>query len=195
MKTDASALRYERKFVELTVDEVEPDGSFSGYASLFGVVDLGKDVVEPGAFAKSLRRRKVSGIRMLYQHDAAQPIGVWTEIREDRRGLFVRGRLTPGVQRADEVLALLRSGALDGLSIGFKAVRTRRDAASGTRRILEADLWEISVVTFPMQPAARVETVKAKRRKPHAADEGGVRHLTKAIRHAISIINPKGRSL
>jgi HK97 family phage prohead protease len=195
MKADPLSHGLERKLADLVVDEVGADGTFSGYASLFGIVDLGKDVVEPGAFAKSLGRRKVSGIRMLYQHDAAQPIGVWTEIREDRRGLFVRGRLTLGVQRANEVLALLRSGALDGLSIGFKAVRTRRDTAGGTRHIVEADLWEISVVTFPMQPSARVETVKAKRRKPSADDETGVRQLTRAIRHAISIINPKGRSL
>jgi HK97 family phage prohead protease len=147
---------------------------------VFGTVDLGKDVVEPGAFARSLQKRKVGGIRMLYQHDPAQPIGVWTEIREDRRGLFVRGRLTPGVWRAQEVLALLRSGALDGLSIGFRAARTRRDPASGIRRIVEADLWEISVVRRP---------------KTAATDESGAHQLTRAIRHAISIINPKGRSL
>ncbi len=195
MKADRIQRRFERKHVDLVVDGVEADGTFSGYASVFGAVDLGKDVVEPGAFARSLQKRKVGGIRMLYQHDPAQPIGVWTEIREDRRGLFVRGRLTPGVRRAQEVLALLRSGALDGLSIGFRAARTRRDPASGIRRIVEADLWEISVVTFPMQPAARVETVKARRPKTAATDESGAHQLTRAIRHAISIINPKGRSL
>ncbi len=193
MKADPVPRRIERKRVDLVVDEVEADGTFAGYASVFGAVDLGKDVVEPGAFARSLRRRTVSGIRMLYQHDPAQPIGVWTDICEDRRGLFVRGKLTPGVRRAREVLALLRSGALDGLSIGFRAARTRRDPASGIRRIVEADLWEISVVTFPMQPAARVETVKSGRLKN--TSESGVHQLTRSIRHAISIINPKGRSL
>lgn len=195
MKADRIQRRFERKHVDLVLDEVEADGTFSGYASVFGAVDLGKDVVEPGAFGRSLQKRKVGGIRMLYQHDPAQPIGVWTEIREDRRGLFVRGRLTPGVRRAQEVLALLRGGALDGLSIGFRAARTRRDPASGIRRIVEADLWEISVVTFPMQPAARVETVKARRPKTTTTDESGAHQLTRAIRHAISIINPKGRSL
>ncbi|MGE0501460.1 MAG: HK97 family phage prohead protease [Rhizobiaceae bacterium] len=153
----------ERKFVGMALDRVDGDGWFSGYASLFGRVDLGKDVVEKGAFARSLKERGATGVRMLFQHDPAEPIGAWTEIREDERGLFVRGRLTDGVARAREVLSLMKGGALDGLSIGFRAVRSRRDAASGVRRILEADLWEISVVTFPMLPGARVEAVKRAR--------------------------------
>ena len=153
----------ERKFVGLVLDEVEPDGVFSGYASLFGAVDLGKDVVEKGAFAASLKTRGAAGIRMLFQHDPAEPIGVWTEIREDARGLFVRGRLTKEVARAREVLSLMRGGALDGLSIGFRAVKAKNDPRSGVRRILEADLWEISVVTFPMLPDARIDTVKGRR--------------------------------
>jgi HK97 family phage prohead protease len=152
----------ERKFVGLVLDEVEPDGVFSGYASLFGAVDLGKDVVEKGAFSASLKARGAGGIRMLFQHDPAEPIGVWTEIREDARGLFVRGRLTKDVARAREVLSLMRGGALDGLSIGFRAVRAKSDPRSGVRRILEADLWEISVVTFPMLPDARIDTVKGR---------------------------------
>lgn len=150
----------EQKLVPVKPGQIEPDGSFSGYASLFGAVDLGKDVVERGAFAASLKARGACGVRMLFQHDPAEPIGVWTELREDARGLFVRGRLDLGVQRAREVLALLRGGGLDGLSIGFRTVRARRDAA-GLRRVLEADLWEISVVTFPMQPLARVASVKS----------------------------------
>ncbi len=153
----------ERKFVGLTLDEVEADGVFSGYASLFGAVDLGKDLVEKGAFAASLKARGAAGIRMLFQHDPAEPIGVWTEIREDQRGLFVRGRLAKDVARAREVLSLMRTRALDGLSIGFRTVRAKSDPRSGVRRILEADLWEISVVTFPMLPDARIEHVKGRR--------------------------------
>ncbi|PSJ61653.1 HK97 family phage prohead protease [Pseudaminobacter soli (ex Li et al. 2025)] len=162
MDAEALARLCERKRLDLAVETVEPDGTFSGYASLFGKVDLGKDVVERGAFARSLKARGASGIRMLFQHDPNEPIGAWTEIREDARGLFVRGRLAKDVGRARDVLNLMRGGALDGLSIGFHAVRTRRDAASGVRRILEADLWEISIVTFPMLPEARVETVKGR---------------------------------
>jgi len=166
MSADAMMRKCERKYVGLALDEVETDGVFSGYASLFGRMDLGKDIVEPGAFAKSLRTRGTSRIRMLFQHDPAQPIGAWMELKEDPRGLFVRGKLATGVEKAREVLSLMRGGALDGLSIGFQTVRARKDAASGARRIIEADLWEISVVTFPMLPEARIQTVKGRRRLP-----------------------------
>lgn len=139
---------------------IDADGEFSGHASLFGVKDLAGDVVERGAFAKSLAARGASGIRMLYQHDPNEPIGHWLDLREDSKGLFVRGQLALGVARAREVLSLMRAGALDGLSIGFKTVKARKDAATGLRHITEADLWEVSVVTFPMLPAARVAQVK-----------------------------------
>jgi HK97 family phage prohead protease len=136
-------------------------GAFEGYASLFGVEDQGRDVVMPGAFRASLDRRATGDIRMLFQHDPAQPVGVWDEIREDARGLHVRGHLIEEVARAAEILALMRAGALDGLSIGFRARRATRDARTGQRRLHEIDLWEISIVTFPMLPGARVNGVKA----------------------------------
>jgi HK97 family phage prohead protease len=151
----------ETKFAPAELSDVEADGSFAGYASLFGEADLSRDMVMPGAFLKSIRERGAGGIRMLFQHDPAAPIGVWREVREDSRGLFVRGQLMAEVARAREVLALMRAGAIDGLSIGFRTVRGRTDAKTGIRRLLEVDLWEISVVTFPMLPAARVSAVKA----------------------------------
>lgn len=152
-------LRYEKKVADAQVG-LDRDGTFSGYASLFERPDLARDVVEKGAFARSLMKRGTGGVRMLFQHDPNEPIGTWIDIREDERGLFVRGRLAKGVGRAREVRELMRSGALDGLSIGFRTVRSRKDAQKGVRRILEADLWEISIVTFPMLPEARVENVK-----------------------------------
>ncbi len=136
-------------------------GAFEGYASLFGVEDQGRDVVMPGAFRASLDRRGTDDIRMLFQHDPAQPVGVWDDIREDARGLHVRGHLIEEVARAAEILALMRAGALDGLSIGFRARRATRDARTGQRRLHEIDLWEISIVTFPMLPGARVNGVKS----------------------------------
>lgn len=145
----------------LAVKRAAADGSFEGYASLFGQVDLTKDVIDRGAFRDSLAVRGAGGIKMLFQHDAAEPIGVWDALYEDARGLFAKGRLTLEVARAREVLALMRAGALDGLSIGFKAIAARRDPASGVRRVTKVDLWEISVVTFPMLPGARVSAVKA----------------------------------
>ena len=153
---------HELKFTALDLKRVEPDGTFSGYASLFGVEDLGSDIVLPGAFRDSLAKRTARGIKMLLQHDPAQPIGVWEELKEDARGLFAKGRLMLDVARARETLSLMRAGALDGLSIGFRAVVGHRDAKSGIRRLAKVDLWEISVVTFPLLPQARVAHVKAR---------------------------------
>ncbi len=149
-----------RKFANLELAGITGDGTFSGYASVFGEVDLGRDTIERGAFRQSLVERGAGQVRMLYQHDPAEPIGAWKTIREDARGLYVEGVLSPGVARAREVFSLMKSGALDGLSIGFRSVKARTDAKTGVRRILEAELWEISVVTFPMLPSARVSDVK-----------------------------------
>jgi HK97 family phage prohead protease len=135
---------------------VTATGEFEGYASLFEIPDLGRDVVLPGAFRDSLARRGAAGIRMLWQHDPAEPLGRWLSLAEDRRGLQVRGRLNLGVRRARDIAALMSEGAVDGLSIGYRVVEARRDRASGTRRLHRLDLWEISVVTFPMHPGARV---------------------------------------
>ena len=152
------------------------EGEFEGYASLFDVPDLGRDVVMPGAFAESLARRGVAAIRMLWQHDPAEPIGRWLSVDEDRRGLRVRGRLNSSVGRAREIAALLREGAIDGLSIGYRVVEADRDRARGLRRLIRIDLWEISLVTFPMLPGARVEA-----RPP---DPVGATALSLAIRRA-----------
>lgn len=133
---------------------------FEGYASLFGVADAAGDVVERGAFRASLQRRGAKGIRMLFQHDPSEPVGAWLEMREDERGLFVRGRLASDVQRAREIAGLMREGGIDGLSIGFRAVKAGRDRATGGRRLREVDLWEVSVVTFPMLAGARVRAIR-----------------------------------
>lgn len=170
-----------RKTASLELSGIAGDGTFSGYASVFGEIDLGKDRIERGAFLNSLVARGASGVRMLYQHDPNEPIGAWKTIREDGRGLFVEGRLSPGVGRAREVLALMKSGALDGLSIGFRTVKARTDAKSGVGRILEADLWEISVVTFPMLPSARVSDVKHARFYRDRETEL-VRHMRRAAK-------------
>lgn len=136
--------------------------AFSGYASVFSLTDLSGDIIEPGAFSASLRRS--GSIRMLWQHQADNPIGIWTKISEDQRGLYVEGVLTQGVMRADEAWQLIANGALDGLSIGFRTKRSKKAASNGKRHILEADLWEISLVTFPMLPQARVTAIQSKNR-------------------------------
>src|SRR5437588_5935595 len=138
---------------------IESDGTVEGYASLFGEIDAARDMMMPGAFAQTLRLRGLRRIPMLFQHDPAEPVGVWLELREDHRGLFARGRLIPEVARARELLSLLRAGAIDGLSIGFRTAKARIDPKTRVRRLYAVDLWEISIVTFPMLNGARVRTV------------------------------------
>ena len=150
----------ETKRAPVALSDVSAGGTFEGYASLFNTADLGGDVVTSGAFAASLRKRGPAGVKMLWQHDAKEPIGTWLSIVEDARGLMVRGQLNLAVARAREILALMRTGAIDGLSIGFRTKNAVTDARTGLRRLQFVDLWEISVVTFPMHPGARVIAVK-----------------------------------
>lgn len=160
-------LPLEAKLLPVQPRHVVGDGTFEGYASLFRIPDLGKDIVEPGAFRESLAQRGPTGIRMLWQHDPAEPIGRWLSLHEDGRGLFVRGRLTLAVARAREIHALMRAGAIDGLSIGFRSEKARTEPRTGLRRLERVDLWEVSIVTFPMLPHARISAVQPQ--LPHAA--------------------------
>jgi HK97 family phage prohead protease len=146
----------------------------TGYASLFGVEDRGGDVVAPGAYCDGLARAAAEGrrVRMLWQHEAAQVIGVWETLREDRKGLWVEGRLLEGVEKGREAAALLAEGALDGLSIGYTVKRAGRDG-QGRRVLHEVELWEVSLVTFPMLPSARV-----------AAKAAPLREVARALQRA-----------
>lgn len=182
----------ELKFTALDLKRVEPDGSFEGYASLFEREDMGRDVIAPGAFADSLGQRGPAGIKLLFQHDPNEPIGIWTSLAEDARGLYARGRLMPEVARAREVLSLMRAGALDGLSIGFKVVKGRRDPATGVRRLEKVDLWEISVVTFPMLPEARVERVKS---RPFAAQAPSERQFERWLTRDAGLTRSEAKAI
>ena len=148
----------ERKFARFGEGLTVQDGkTIEGYASLFGSCDQGGDIVQPGAYAASLKALFASGrsAKMLWQHDPAQPIGIWDEVREDAKGLFVKGRLLDSVEKGREAAALIAAGAIDGLSIGYRTVK----AAKNDRRqrlLTELELWEVSLVTFPMLPSARV---------------------------------------
>jgi uncharacterized protein len=145
---------------------IEPDGTVEGYASLFGEIDQARDMVLRGAFAGTLAARGVRRIPMLFQHDPSEPVGIWLELREDHRGLFARGRLIPEVSRGRELLSLLRAGAIDGLSIGFRTVKGRIDPRTRVRSLVAVDLWEISIVTFPLLAGARVQAVKQAPSRP-----------------------------
>ena len=128
-----------------------------GYASRFGLPDQGGDIVAKGAFGASLARLAAKGdkVRMLWQHDPTKPIGVWDEIREDETGLWVKGRLLSEVALAREAATLIEAGAIDGLSIGYRTVRAEKDQ-KGRRVLTEVELWEVSLVTFPMLPEAKL---------------------------------------
>jgi len=141
----------------------------AGYASLFWTRDLNDDVAAAGAFADSLARTGAAGVRMLCQHDGDHPVGVWDEIVEDARGLHVRGRILEITPQARMCAALVRAGAMDGLSIGFRAAKARPDGTGRLRVLTEVQLWEVSIVTFPMLPGARISQVSFSQREKVAA--------------------------
>ena len=148
----------ETKFVQADTELKVTDGTLvEGYASLFGLPDQGGDVVQSGAYTASLDKLSAKGnrVKMLWQHDPSQPIGVWDEVYQDEKGLYVKGRILTEVEKGREAAALIDAGAIDGLSIGYRTKRAEKDA--GGRRLLhDLELWEVSLVTFPMLPEARV---------------------------------------
>jgi HK97 family phage prohead protease len=156
--TDFSDMGLEVKFVSLgNTESVEGGLKVEGYASYFGELDRGGDVVARGAYGKSLDALFSKGgqVKMLWQHDPAQPIGIWDDVREDDRGLYVKGRILDEVEKGREAAALIAAGAIDGLSIGYRTVKATKDD-KGRRLLNELELWEVSLVTFPMLPSARV---------------------------------------
>lgn len=140
-------------------------GVFEGYGSVFGTVDSYNEIVAPGAFAESLadmaaKKRKVP---VLWQHRTGQPIGVYEELREDENGLYVRGRLlVDDVALAREAYALLKAEAVSGLSIGYWVREDSFDDLTRQRTLKRLDLIEVSLVTFPANDDARVESLKMK---------------------------------
>lgn len=155
-------MKNEVKYVSYDLKFLNENGTFEGYASLFGVTDGGNDEVVKGAFKKSLAEKEKIGrsIPMLWQHETDSPIGKWDEIREDDKGLFVKGTLFTGIQQANEAYILLKENVINGLSIGYRTITSARDT-TGKRLLKEIDLLEISIVTFPMLDAARITGVKS----------------------------------
>jgi HK97 family phage prohead protease len=137
------------------VKELTDAGEFSGLASVYNVVDQGDDLVEPGAFQKSILQ---SGKErpLLWRHDA--PIGMVT-LQDTPAALRVVGKLSLGLQLAKDALTLLKDGVVKGLSIGYQTIRSDTDSA-GVRHLKEVKLWEVSLVPFPMCQEALVQQVK-----------------------------------
>lgn len=128
---------------------------FAGYAAVFERADRGGDVVRAGAFTRRLGRR-LEQVPLLWQHEPSRPIGRIEYLKEDRRGLRVIGRLSDGAA-GREAAALLREGALKGLSFGY---RVRAASGERPRELTDLELVEISLVTMPMQPLARVHAIE-----------------------------------
>lgn len=145
---------------ELDVKAISEQGEFTGYGAVFSNQDMGRDVIMPGAFTKSLQQRPAGKVKMLFQHDPSEPIGIWLDLAEDQKGLRAKGKLILETTKGRETHALMKAGALDGLSIGFRTIKDHFDRAKGVRYLDEVDVPEISIVTFPLNPRATVSTVK-----------------------------------
>jgi HK97 family phage prohead protease len=164
-------------------------GIFAGYASVFHVVDRQRDRVLPHAFAQHLKQHKAE-VKLLWQHAWAEPIGVLLDLFEDARGLFIKGQLLPEVARAREAYALLKTGAINGLSIGYAPKRTRTNPDTGVRDLLEIELFEVSLVTLPANPYATVTLVKNQSfpMPDYAALHAALSDSTRTLRDAISTV-------
>ena len=158
-----AAGRRETRSYALQIKATGDDGTVEGYGSVFGVKDNYDDVIAAGAFIESLKMHKAAGTMpaMLWQHDSGEPIGIWTEMVEDAKGLRIKGHLALETVRGKEAHALLKMGALNGLSIGFMSKQWAYDRDTEVRTLTEIDLWEVSLVTFPANEKARVTNVKA----------------------------------
>lgn len=156
-------MQRKRLNIPLEIKSVSDTGEFEGYGSVFGIEDSYSDVVMPGAFKNSLTQWNKKGRlpAMLWQHQMDQPIGIYTEMKEDEHGLYVKGRLLidddPLAKRA---YAHLKAKSLGGLSIGFILNDYEYDNQLGVFKLIEIDLWEVSLVTFPANDEARVSDVK-----------------------------------
>ena len=161
-RKDAGGGREVRSFA-LQIKATGDDGTVEGYGSVFGVRDNYDDVIAKGAFIQSLKDHKAAGTMpaMLWQHDADKPIGVWTEMVEDEKGLRIKGQLAMETVKGKEAHALLKMGALNGLSIGFMSKEWAYDRDTEVRTLTAIDLWEVSLVTFPANEKARVTNVKS----------------------------------
>lgn len=134
--------------------------TLSGYASVFNAADISGDIVKRGAFSASLLKLGGAPLPMLFGHETATPIGVWDRIFEDQKGLYVEGRLLPIQKSRRHLVRLIETGALNGLSIGYRTLRANKRAAGG-RDLFELDLWEVSIVAFPMLREARLNPLQS----------------------------------
>lgn len=158
-------LRKDKKFTRELTFEVrgidEAQGIVKGYASVFNVVDSYGTCIKPGAFKESIDKRGTSGIRVLWNHNHNEVIGVPLVVKEDEIGLYVEFKIVKGVQRAEETFLLIQAGAVDAFSIGFMILADEWDRDNNIINITKVDLWEFSPVTFPANKLALVTDVRS----------------------------------
>jgi HK97 family phage prohead protease len=144
----------------INIKSLSEEGVFSGYASIYDEIDSQNDCIREGAFQTAIENAEKNGKhpKMLWQHNPSQPIGKWLEIKEDDRGLFVKGQIFLDIQKGFEAYKLIKEGVIDGLSIGFRIKQASR--RKNHRIIEDVDLLEISLVTFPANALATIQEVK-----------------------------------
>ena len=176
----------ETKFAALEVKrESESDDylTISGYGAVFGNVDNGGDIIVNGSFKECIAKGRKP--KMLWQHDPSQPIGVWDEMREDENGLYMKGRISKKATKGAEIAELVNMGAIEGLSIGYRVQEYEMDMDEGYRKLTKLDLWETSVVTFPMNELANIYDMKS-------ADEMSDAEIKRHIERALKAIKVSG---
>ena len=157
---DENANIRERKAFKFNLENIGESGEFSGYAAVFDTVDTGGDIIEKGAFTKSIAEN-FDRIKILSQHqDYELPIGKPLELREDDKGLFIRAKISD-TQKGRDIQTLLKDGVLNELSIGYDAIDFYYDGDTHIRHLKEVRLWEVSIVTWAMNEQAQISEVKS----------------------------------
>ena len=182
----------ETKFTTLEIKSEDEDDEYltiSGYGSVFNNVDGGGDMVMPGAFKECVAKGRKP--KMLWQHDPNQPIGAWDEMREDANGLFIRGRVSKKIGKGAEIASLIKMGGIEGLSIGYRTQEYEMDMDAGVRKLTKLDLWETSVVTFPMNELAGIYAMKSADDMSEAEIK---RHIERALK-SIKISSTEAKAM
>lgn len=197
IKSENATREYKSVSFELESAD-EKTGEFSGYASVFGNVDDGGDIVDKGAFSKTIVE-DFARIKILSQHDQCElPIGKPIELREDDKGLYIRGKIS-NTQKGRDIQTLLKDGVLNELSIGYEAIDYEIDEENHVRHLKQIRLWEVSIVTWAMNDQATIDDVKslaeelraeAKSGKMSRARLNALKPFIAVVRELVEILSP-----
>jgi hypothetical protein len=187
-------MKLKHRNVPFTIKAIEKSGEFSGYLSVFGNADSYRDVVMPGAFTDTLDAWSKKGAMppVLWQHDSTQPLGPYTKMSQDDKGLYVEGQLlVDDIPQAKIAHTLLKAKVIRGQSIGYNVDEESYDGKTNVNQLTKLDLWEGSIVTFPANVEASVTAIKSilgdgalptlSQFEEHLRDAGFSRSQAKAI--------------